>query len=703
MYRRILHSLFRCFAVVICSGMIVGGASAQPGPVAPLIPAFLESEVNPFGLTLVWSSDLLATSYQVQFVDTDGSVPDYANALVDETIADTLLAIGDWAFGGIYGWRVRALNADGAGPWTESGFFTLRGGPLQVQLVSPAEAAQDVAVDPAKLVWRMVGGAESYHLQIATTSNFSTIVVNAPVVQDTMFTTTALERDVIYHWRVKASNAAAANWSRTNLFFTGRLLPVAPSLLTPADGTVDQPIDVTLGWNALDGVFTYTLQVARDTAFADVVFTREGITATQAKADLLDYETVYYWRVQGVNDIGIGPWSAYRQFQTKKPPPAAVTLVAPSNGRDDLATALTLQWQSVPGAGAYRLEVGRDDRFLSLHTRADDLTDTLFEVSSLVPKTEYYWRVRATGETGTGAWSPVWRFQTAQQPPAAAVALNAPANGLNDLPRPVQLQWRRVPRAESYRAQVTTDPALQNVVQEFSLPDTLAQATLEPRTRYYWRVRGENEAGPGPWSAVWQFQTRALMLPTAPVLLAPTHGAKEVGVAPIFSWESVSEVDGYRLEVTTQPDFAVLALAVQLDTTHYQVEASTLDFSTLYYWRVAAFNAVGTAPSNPWSFDTGPMGVATEDEVPDVFTLQPNYPNPFATVTRITWTLPEAQPVRLVVYDVHGREVAVLADARLGAGHHAVEWRPAQLPSGVYLYRMQAGPYTAMGHMTKLQ
>ena len=86
-------------------------------------------------------------------------------------------------------------------------------------------------------------------------------------------------------------------------------------------------------------------------------------------------------------------------------------------------------------------------------------------------------------------------------------------------------------------------------------------------------------------------------------------------------------------------------------------------------------------------------------EVPADYVLSSNYPNPFNPTTTIAFALPEAVDVRIVVYDVTGREVARLVDGRLGAGTHQVSFDATGLASGVYLYRIQAGRFTKVQHM----
>lgn len=77
--------------------------------------------------------------------------------------------------------------------------------------------------------------------------------------------------------------------------------------------------------------------------------------------------------------------------------------------------------------------------------------------------------------------------------------------------------------------------------------------------------------------------------------------------------------------------------------------------------------------------------------LPATFQLEQNYPNPFNPRTTIQFALPEAVQARIAVYDALGREVAVLADAPFAPGQHTVQFDAANLPSGLYLYRLDAG------------
>ena len=96
------------------------------------------------------------------------------------------------------------------------------------------------------------------------------------------------------------------------------------------------------------------------------------------------------------------------------------------------------------------------------------------------------------------------------------------------------------------------------------------------------------------------------------------------------------------------------------------------------------------------------------DQLPDRFDLSQNMPNPFNPSTVIGYQLAEAGPVRLAIYSVLGQEVRVLVNEQQQAGTFTATWdgRDAagrRVASGIYLYRLQAGDFTAIRRMLLLK
>ncbi len=95
------------------------------------------------------------------------------------------------------------------------------------------------------------------------------------------------------------------------------------------------------------------------------------------------------------------------------------------------------------------------------------------------------------------------------------------------------------------------------------------------------------------------------------------------------------------------------------------------------------------------------VGLAGEEGpvIPAVYVLHQNYPNPFNPAATIRFDLPQRSPVKLVVYDILGREVAVLVDEFLPAGKHRAMFDGASLGSGIYFYRITAGSFSRVKRM----
>jgi hypothetical protein len=109
-------------------------------------------------------------------------------------------------------------------------------------------------------------------------------------------------------------------------------------------------------------------------------------------------------------------------------------------------------------------------------------------------------------------------------------------------------------------------------------------------------------------------------------------------------------------------------------------------------------------------FTTGEIisaSTAVDDDspgaAPSTMVLSQNYPNPFNPTTTVSWQLPEAAKVRLTVYDLLGRQVALLANETQEAGVHMATWNALGMASGVYYYRLETGGRSEMKKMVLMK
>ena len=94
-----------------------------------------------------------------------------------------------------------------------------------------------------------------------------------------------------------------------------------------------------------------------------------------------------------------------------------------------------------------------------------------------------------------------------------------------------------------------------------------------------------------------------------------------------------------------------------------------------------------------------PVGVTEPDTKPQGFKLEQNYPNPFNPATKIKYSIAEASPVKLIVFNVTGQEVATLVNSAQPAGVYEVAFNANGLTSGLYFYRLNAGDYVKTKEM----
>ena len=221
--------------------------------------------------------------------------------------------------------------------------------------------------------------------------------------------------------------------------------------------------------------------------------------------------------------------------------------------------------------------------------------------------------------------------------------------------------------------------------------------------------------------------------PTAPQITSPADGAEVMIGGDAQSpgnpndpfeatWTESTDPDGdeiaYAWQLSAADNFA--AVLFNQDTgseTRFETTLGAIDALleqagvevgagvTLFH-RAVASDGQNTTPG-PAAEVRLIRGVltATEDEaeIPATYQLAQNYPNPFNPETRIAFALPVSDEVRLAVYDVLGREVAVLIEARLPAGRHEAVFVGDELPSGIYVYQLETARQTLARTMLLLK
>lgn len=577
--------------------------------------------------------------------------------------------------------------------------------PAAITLNAPDD---DTTNQPTTLTlsWDTSPDADTYEVQVSTTNSFSQIVFETDGLTGTSREVGPLSGDTEHFWRVRGINeVGTGDWSSKWSFTTEASAPTVVSLDSPDDDAENQPLSIDFTWDEEPNADTYHLQVSTDENFNNIVFENDNISEPTEEVDSFENNTSYYWRVRATNEVGTGDWSATWMLTTMPAAPEAIGLGAPADNAENQPLAIDFEWDEEPNADTYHLQVSTDENFNNLVFNNDDLEDDKRNVEGFIPNTDYFWRVRGINVTGNGPWSDVRSLKTMQIAPGA-VSLKAPENGAEERPASLTLFWNPLPGSDAYHLQVSDDENFNNIIFENEEVSTTAAlvSDLSSVTTYFWRVRGVNSAGPGPWAEAYSFST-ALFAPGIVSLTAPEDKAHDQPSTVTFIWEAMSNVDTYHLQISTDENFNALIYDAD-DHTETSEALGPLAYSTMHYWRVRGINAAGEGPWSETYTLTIAVGTSIEtagSEIPDEFRLHANYPNPFNPATTLRFDVAEAMHVTLTIYDMLGRTVETLVADTLPAGQFTYVWEAGTRPSGVYIARLQAGSFVQVQQLTLLK
>lgn len=198
--------------------------------------------------------------------------------------------------------------------------------------------------------------------------------------------------------------------------------------------------------------------------------------------------------------------------------------------------------------------------------------------------------------------------------------------------------------------------------------------------------------------------------PTIPMISVAVNGY------PSLTWQDKSSVeDGYRIERKyNSGSWSVVQSLAAGSTSYTDNWLCKSNQSGRVYYRIQAYyqntgnpDVVSYSPEayfdegtcNVGPYKTSPGEDIAEHEVPRTTSLSTAYPNPFNPETTIRYSLALDGQARIAVYDVLGREVAVLGDGFQKAGEHEVVFDASHLPSGLYIYRLETADKQLSGRV----
>jgi len=202
-----------------------------------------------------------------------------------------------------------------------------------------------------------------------------------------------------------------------------------------------------------------------------------------------------------------------------------------------------------------------------------------------------------------------------------------------------------------------------------------------------------------------------LSAPIDPNLLSPPNNYQFANTNQLFLWDTNGYATSFRIQVALDSLFNNLVKDTTKPNIHGYKIPDILQLNTYYWWRVMFFNSLGQSPwSSVFKFKTRITGISLiGNNIPENFKLYENFPNPFNPVTKIKFDIPKTEfrsqnsEVRLIIYDILGKEVAELVNERLSPGIYEASFNANNLSSGIYFYRMTSGNFSETKRMALIK
>lgn len=539
-----------------------------------------------FSGSIVWNSVDGADSY---YFEVSGD-PMFTGLALFGTTADTMQAFTGFAPNTIFYWRVMALNS---GNSYESHYSSVWQFTTKLEtpvLTSPLNHATCVSLSPS-LAWDPVPNATHYIVQYSTDS---LVFSGGDTVATNSASLSGLDFYTHYYWRVSAFNGFGQISDPSGFYhFTTTLAP--PMLASPSNVATGISINPTLVWNGVDGAMEYRIQLATAGTFLPATLLIDSVLAdTTILVDpYLMNSTVYHWRVQALDTVCTGDFSAAWTFTT-------IPQVVPQLGYpvgNPIVYTLTplLTWylnQSYLGI-QFDVQYSTDSTFYPSNViTVNRGSNTTYTTPALSPGTQYFWRVRTKTAGGVIiSYSAVGSFTTFGQ--ALTPVPSWPVGNA--------LVYTNAPSLYYYMMNGGANLTFEVRYKEASAPgwaDTVSAGTslfvslsgLTSGAQYEWQVRSYNGNAYSAWTNSEFFTVQGAGMVAVPILSYPTGGVTIYTTAPGLSFYLNTSSIGLTFEVQIGTSHPVNLTPTHAGLTSTFVSLSGLTPGMTYYWRARSYN-----------------------------------------------------------------------------------------------------------------
>ena len=669
--RNLLMTSVLIVVLILSSVLGTTPALAQPSPPTLISPADGGTAILP---TFQWGEVTEAEKYEIQ-VASDSA---FTNELwLQETEDETITPINTLPNGPLY-WRVRSLDAGGAGDWSAAWTFTKK--IPAPGLSSPVDGG---TFTTPTFKWNAANGATYYQIQVATNDTFTPLLWEQTSYDLSLTPISPLPNGLLY-WRVRGADADGRKGNFSPKRSVTKYIP-APNLVSPLDGA-SSVVTPTLKWEkAIDAIY-YHIEVADNDTFTPLFWEEDTYNLSLTPISTLP-NGLFYWRVTGVDaDGNLGDISAVWSFTKHIPKP---TLSSPVAGATNVRLP-TFKWKAVSGASYYHIQVATDNAFTDIVWEEDTYNLNITPIG-LLPTGVLYWRVYGVDTDGNpGTNSATRSFTSAAPPNCTNTSLNlmTPANG-STLTSDPNLKWACRQDATRYRVLIyksgTLYSSLYTDYTAYTPYNSTSSSTDKPTLpngSYTWKVEAYQGSTKIDTSSSWSFTKSATFS-----LLGPANTSTQVN-DPLFSWGSLRGASRYKVSIYQDSTLYDYLYIDYPSYTPYNSGASSTDKYTLpndtYTWKVEAYQgSTLLVTSASWSFTKAASLNLTSPADGTVHTVDPT----------LTWgAVRGAARYRVLIY----KDSSVYASAYTNYASYVLYNDPGSsidketLPDNEYTWKIEA-------------
>ncbi len=454
------------------------------------------------------------------------------------------------------------------------------------------------------------------------------------------------------------------------------IIPSAPELLLPVNGSTDNPINPIFTWKSSKYANSYEVDVSTFSNFS-YYKSNLGITDTTVQITNLYSGTKYYWRVNATNSAGSSQYSNIWSFTTAIQSTLTVSSSNPNNG---VNISVSPADNNNQGNGSTQFT----------RTYKNGTVVTLTAPATASGNNFQKWQRNgsdySTIQSISFSIDAEYSFTAVYQMPTRTLTVlsSNPNSGVNITVSPAD-----------NNNQGNGSTQFTRVYNNGTNINLTAPATANGNNFQKWQRNGSDYSNNQSisfviddgytFAAVYQTPVRTLTVSS----LNPNSGVN-ISANPTDNNNQGNGTSQFIRQYNNGTNINLTAPSTVNGNNFQKWQRNSSDYSNnqSISFTIDADYTLTAIYQTPTSVDRINGNLVTE------YLLHQNYPNPFNPTTTINYSVPKSSFVTIKVYDVLGREAAALVNEEKQAGNYKIDFDASKLASGVYFYRIQAGAST---------